>query len=115
MALPWKLFDENKIDRGNVADGKQLGIDLLRLVSAPCSFRGPRHAQTAGPLEFDRLPAPLAQAPRLIGTALTRRLDLVWLGLDLAVLPLVPLVALVAMLWWASACGWLLVLRPCRW
>jgi len=104
MALPWNLALEAKLADGNVVEDMQLGINLA-LVGKPALFvpdarvDSPLPQQRAAAKtqrtrwEHGHLKTLLAQVPRLAMLAgKHRRLDLVWLALDLAVPPLALLV-----------------------
>jgi cellulose synthase/poly-beta-1,6-N-acetylglucosamine synthase-like glycosyltransferase len=119
MALPWNLTDRAKVAEGNVVEDMQLGIDLVlaghrplflpeaRVDSPLPQQRGAARTQRTR-WEHGHLATLLSQTPRLVGMAADeRRLDLVWLALDLAIPPLSLLVTLLAIAWWMAALGWL--------
>jgi cellulose synthase/poly-beta-1,6-N-acetylglucosamine synthase-like glycosyltransferase len=120
MALPWPLVAQSKLADGNVVEDMQLGIDLA-LAGHPPMFVP--DARIDSPLPQERsaartqrtrwehghLATLLCQSPRLVWLAVRyRRLDLVWLAIDLAVPPLSLLILALALSAIVSAVGWLL-------
>jgi cellulose synthase/poly-beta-1,6-N-acetylglucosamine synthase-like glycosyltransferase len=119
MALPWSLIQQAKFADGNVVEDMQLGIDLT-LAGRPPLFLP--EAQVDSPLpqqqaaartqrtrwEHGHLTTLLTQSPRLVLLAVRhRRLDLLWLALDLAIPPLSLLVLTTSTATAISAVAWL--------
>jgi cellulose synthase/poly-beta-1,6-N-acetylglucosamine synthase-like glycosyltransferase len=122
MALPWPLVVRSKLADANMVEDMQLGIDLA-LAGFPPLFvpaarvESPLPQQRAAARtqrtrwEHGHLRTLLKQVPRLLMLAAGhRRLDLVWLALDLAIPPL-SLLALsiitatlaMTVAWWMGA------------
>jgi cellulose synthase/poly-beta-1,6-N-acetylglucosamine synthase-like glycosyltransferase len=129
MALPGKLVGQAQLASGNVVEDMQLGIDFALAGSPPiflpeARVDSPLPQQAAAARtqrtrwEHGHLKTLLGQAPRLLGLAIRhRRVDLLWLALDLAIPPLSLLVLtmlaatlLVGALWLAGASPWPLAL-----
>jgi hypothetical protein len=119
MALPWRLIERVKLADGNVVEDMQLGIDLA-LAGKPPLFLP--EARVDSPLPQQRTAARTQrtrwehghlrtiwkQTPRLLGLAVRhRRIDLVWLALDLAIPPLALLVAVLTMFTVVAGIAWI--------
>lgn len=107
MAFPWSQLVNAPLASGNIVEDMQLGLDLAIANHPPVLCRS---ARVTGMLpqqenaarsqrtrwEHGHLQTLLTQVPRLLGAGLQQqRLDLIALGLDLAVPPL----SLLVMLW----------------
>ena len=118
MAVPWCLMSKLNLASSNLVEDMQLGIDCA-IAGAPAIFN--IHGKVTGVLpsskrgarsqrrrwEHGHLATITSQVPRLMMEAIRqRRLELVWLALDLAVPPL----ALVVTLWLLFAIVSLLLL-----
>ena len=111
MAFPWAIVDKARWGSGNVAEDKQLGIDLALAGYAPlfceaAQVTSPGPSQDAAVLQQRRrweaghLQTAAAQVPRLCLAALRRRdVGLLAMALHLAVPPL----SLLVMLWLAAS------------
>jgi cellulose synthase/poly-beta-1,6-N-acetylglucosamine synthase-like glycosyltransferase len=124
MALPWPLVVQAKLANGNVVEDMQLGIDFA-LAGKPPLFLP--EARVDSPLPQQRAAARtqrsrwehghmktlLVQSPRLLGLAIRhRRLDLIWLAIDLAIPPLSLLVLTLAAAISVCAAAWLAGCSP---
>ncbi|HIK15187.1 MAG TPA: glycosyltransferase family 2 protein [Leptolyngbyaceae cyanobacterium M33_DOE_097] len=106
MAFPWEMIRNVPLASGNIVEDMQLSLDLA-IAGTPCLFC--REARVTGVLpqqekaatsqrtrwEHGHLQTIKTQVPRLLAAALRQgRLDLLVLGLDLAIPPLSMLVLL---------------------
>lgn len=111
MAFPWRVIESAPLASANLVEDLQLGIDLTLRGTPPvlvedAKIIGQLPAQEAGKSsqrtrwEHGHLSTMLQQLPRILWIALRkRRLDLLALGLDLAVPPLSLLTILLFCFW----------------
>jgi cellulose synthase/poly-beta-1,6-N-acetylglucosamine synthase-like glycosyltransferase len=119
MALPWPLAQQAKLASDHLAEDMQLGIELA-IAGAPALFLPearvdsplPRKQSTAHiqrkRWEHGHLRTLVQQTPRLLWQAVKqRRLDLIWLALDLAIPPLALLVVGATAVMLLAAAHWI--------
>lgn len=120
MAFPWSVLAAAPLASGNIVEDLQLGLDLALAgfpplhcreaeVTSPLPEPGAAVVQQRTRWEHGHLQTLLRWGPRLVARGLVRgRIDLVALGLDLAVPPLSLLVLMLGVAGGlAAAGGWL--------
>jgi glycosyltransferase involved in cell wall biosynthesis len=115
MAFPWSYISAARLASGHIVEDLQLGVDLARLGAAPLfcpsasvtsSFPSSEQGVASQRTRWEHgyLGVIVAETARLFALSLrTRNAALLVFALDLSVPPIALLVALLAMVWSASA------------